>query len=122
MPPNKPVLWVSENAYAEMLKLAQHHYPLETGGMLMGYEAEDSTVVVTKIIGPGPNAKHGRFRFIPDGVYQQSELENHFWATDGRETYLEALAKPFYEAPGDDSAGELEEAEVDVGAFLVTDA
>ena len=54
----------------------------------MGYVAEDCAVVVTKLIGPGPNAKHGRFRFTPDGAFQQSELDKHFWATNGLETYL----------------------------------
>lgn len=88
MSPTKPVLWVSRNAYAGMLELAQQCYPLETGGMLIGYEAEGGTVVITKLIGPGPNAKHERFRFTPDGDYQQSELEKYFWATNGRETYL----------------------------------
>jgi len=88
MPTNKATLWLSKSIYVEMLELAQARYPLETGGMLLGYEVEDSTAVVTKLIGPGPNAKHGRFRFTPDGVYQQSELEKHFWTTDGRETYL----------------------------------
>lgn len=82
------MLWVSQCAYAEMIELARHHYPLETGGMLLGYEAKDRTAVITKLVGPGPNAKHGRFRFTPDGIYQQSELEKHFWATNGRETYL----------------------------------
>lgn len=86
--PSNPTLWVAKRAYAEMLDLAQQHRPLETGGMLLGYEANDQTVVVTKLIGPGPNAKHGRFHFTPDGAYQQAELEKHFWATDGRETYL----------------------------------
>jgi hypothetical protein len=43
-------------------------------------------------------------------------------ASAGGQAALEALAKPFYESPGDDSTGEFEEAEMDVGAFLVTDA
>lgn len=71
-----------------MQELALHHYPLETGGMLLGYEADNENTVVTTIVGPGPNAKHGRFFFTPDSAYQQSRLEEHYWATDGRETYL----------------------------------
>ena len=70
-----------------MLEQAQQHFPLETGGMLLGYESNDD-IVLTKIIGAGPNAKHGYSHFVPDGEYQQSALEEHFWATDGRETYL----------------------------------
>jgi len=62
--------------------------PSETGGMLFGYEADNGEAVVTEIVGPGPKAKHGRFRFKPDADYQQAELEAHYMRTDGRETYL----------------------------------
>lgn len=40
--------------------------PWETGGMLMGYVADNGDYVVTQLIGPGPNAKHSRYRFLPD--------------------------------------------------------
>jgi integrative and conjugative element protein (TIGR02256 family) len=81
-------VWIAETAFAEMLQLAKQHAPLETGGMLLGYEVDSGAAVVTKVIGPGPKAKHGLFRFTPDGKFQQAELENHYWATEGRETYL----------------------------------
>lgn len=71
-----------------MLEFADQHYPFETGGMLLGYEAGNGEAVVTHLIGPGPNAKQSRFRFNPDSDYQQTELETHFRATNGRETYL----------------------------------
>ncbi|MDO8932347.1 MAG: Mov34/MPN/PAD-1 family protein [Rhodocyclaceae bacterium] len=83
-----PTFWIAESAYSEMLQLAKEHCPNETGGMLLGYLANTGSAVVTKIVGPGPNAIHGRFRFTPDGTYQQNKLEERFWATDGRETYL----------------------------------
>lgn len=71
-----------------MRELATRRAPLETGGILLGYEADDQQVVVTAIIGPGPNAKHRRFRFRPDYDDQQHRLEAHFARTNGRETYL----------------------------------
>lgn len=71
-----------------MVALANAHYPLETGGMLLGYRSDAGDVVATAIIGPGPKAKHRRFRFAPDHSYQQDILETHFWRTDGTETYL----------------------------------
>lgn len=67
---------------------ADRWHPYETGGMLLGYEADNGEAVVTAIIGPGPRAKHRRFRFAPDADYQQEMLEAHFTRTDGRETYL----------------------------------
>jgi integrative and conjugative element protein (TIGR02256 family) len=81
-------IWIAENCLATMHQLAGEKYPLETGGMLIGYVASTGEPVVTSIIGPGPNAKHRRFKFTPDGLYQQSMLEARFKATDGGETYL----------------------------------
>lgn len=71
-----------------MTQDADRWHPYETGGMLLGYEADNGEAVVTAIIGPGPKAKHRRFRFAPDTYYQQEALEAHFTRTDGRETYL----------------------------------
>lgn len=81
-------LWLADSALSAMHKIADQHYPYETGGMLFGYVAKNSDVVVTAVIGPGPKAKHGRFRFVPDAEFQQTELETHFYKTDARETYL----------------------------------
>lgn len=82
------VLWIADVALAEMRALATRHAPLETGGVLLGYTADNQQVVVTWQIGPGPQAKHRRLRFRPDYDYQQTELERHFERTEGRETYL----------------------------------
>lgn len=81
-------LWVAEPAMRLMLELASGRNPSETGGMLIGYEADNGDAVVTSLIGPGPRAKHTRFAFYPDSEYQQAQLEAHFRATNGRETYL----------------------------------
>jgi integrative and conjugative element protein (TIGR02256 family) len=81
-------LWIEKAAYSIMQKLADSHFPLETGGMLLGYLGGNGEAVVTNIIGPGPNAVHGRFRFVPDGEYQQAALEKAFWGSEGQETYL----------------------------------
>lgn len=82
------LIWISESCLATMHQLAGDMFPLETGGMLIGYVASTGEPVVTSVVGPGPKAKHRRFKFTPDGPYQQAMLETHFRATDGRETYL----------------------------------
>jgi integrative and conjugative element protein (TIGR02256 family) len=81
-------LWVANSVVSMMLEFADQYYPFETGGMLLGYEASNGEVVVTHLIGPGPKARHSRFRFTPDSEYQQAELEGYFQKTSGRETYL----------------------------------
>lgn len=80
--------WVPRQVFAEMEVLASISYPMETGGMILGYVADNNDVVVTAIIGPGPAAKHSRYAFEPDAEYQQVELEAHYRATEGKESYL----------------------------------
>lgn len=65
--------------------------PLETGGMLLGYVADNGQsidAVVEEIVGPGPDALHGRFRFLPDGRWQRSQMLKAFYASGGVVTYL----------------------------------
>jgi integrative and conjugative element protein (TIGR02256 family) len=81
-------LWIATQVLAQMRELASQYTPLETGGMLLGYESESNDPVVTAIVGAGPAARHRRLRFRPDYNYQQSQLEAHFVSTEGRETYL----------------------------------
>jgi integrative and conjugative element protein (TIGR02256 family) len=84
--PNR--LWIAKLVLAQMRKLASEYAPLETGGMLLGYESERHDPVITALVGAGPAARHRRLRFRPDYNYQQSRLEAHFTLTQGRETYL----------------------------------
>jgi len=84
---DSPVLWLPEDGQQKMIGFASAEHPLETGGVMLGY-ANPPHVVVTEIIGPGPSAKHYRYRFIPDAAYQQAAIEAHFERTEGGETYL----------------------------------
>lgn len=56
--------------------------------MLLGYEADNGEAVITGLIGPGPGAKHKRYSFVPAAMFQQAALEEHYFKTNGRETYL----------------------------------
>jgi integrative and conjugative element protein (TIGR02256 family) len=63
--------------------------PLETGGVLAGYfSADDSEVVVTEMVGPGPKAKHGKCSFVPDYAYHRDEIGRLFDESNGLITYL----------------------------------
>jgi len=81
-------LWLPFAISEEMKHLANGSFPYETGGMLLGYLADNGEVVVQKLIGPGPAAKHWPDHFEPDSVYQQTLLEQYFLQTEGRTTYL----------------------------------
>jgi integrative and conjugative element protein (TIGR02256 family) len=81
-------LWIAESALRQMRELACQFQPLETGGVILGYDTMSEGAVITTVVGPGPQAKHRRLRFRPDYDYQQAEMEKHFASTQGRETYL----------------------------------
>lgn len=83
-----PSVWLPELVVVELRRLANQYYPLETGGMLLGYIAENKDYVVTSIIGPGPQARHYRHTFEPDSDYQLNILHARYMGTNGRETYL----------------------------------
>jgi integrative and conjugative element protein (TIGR02256 family) len=62
-------------------------FPLETGGILMGYWSEPD-VVITHATGPGPRAVHKTTGFLPDAEYQEQEVA-FIYAESGRlSTYL----------------------------------
>lgn len=81
-------IWISRTLFLQMCQFGEQKFPLETGGMLLGYTSDTGDVVVTEIIGPGPNAIHRRYRFLPDADYQQERLEAHHLRTNGIESYL----------------------------------
>jgi integrative and conjugative element protein (TIGR02256 family) len=60
---------------------------VETGGLLIGYRAGDELVVIDAT-GPGPNARHRRFSFNPDGCWQRKQLAKIYRDTEGVLTYL----------------------------------
>jgi integrative and conjugative element protein (TIGR02256 family) len=81
--------WVTGEALESMQAEAQRRSPLETGGILMGYWAENlSCVVIASIVGPGPEAVHKRLSFTPDHVYQEREIERLYFDSGRRVTYL----------------------------------
>lgn len=81
-------LWISETAFRDMVEEANRAYPMETGGVLVGYFAESEEPVVFAAIGPGPNAVHLQNRFMPDHSWQCEQLEDLFQKSSGAWVYL----------------------------------
>ena len=67
---------------------ADSWFPLESGGLLMGYWADRDSVVITDLIGPGPRARHETHSFAPDYDFQEGSVAEIYSATDGVVTYL----------------------------------
>lgn len=82
------ITWVASSVLVAINKLAVEKFPLETGGLLMGYIAANGDYVISNVIGPGPNAMHLEQSFIPDNEYQQANLEDIFLSSKGKVTYL----------------------------------
>ena len=63
----------------EILAAAKEKAPLETGGMLVGYlGVEPAELVVTGMIGGGPDAIEKREGFEPNGAWQREELARRY--------------------------------------------
>jgi integrative and conjugative element protein (TIGR02256 family) len=83
-------VWITQILADELAMQAGDHAPNETGGMLVGYLAADDpmSVVITGAIKTGPRSTRKPHRFVPDGRWQQQQLER-LYAQSGRiATYL----------------------------------
>jgi integrative and conjugative element protein (TIGR02256 family) len=79
-------VWVAQTALQAILDEAEDKWPLETGGMLLGYRGDNGDdIVITEVTGPGPKSRHRRYAFTPDGRWQQRQLDR-IYAESGRVT------------------------------------
>ena len=81
-------IWFPQILNNELLIEADRMAPQETGGVLLGYVGKNNEYVVTHLIGPGAEATHSRFRFVPDYEYQQSEINRIFMESEGVSDYF----------------------------------
>lgn len=81
------IIYIQDSIIDEMNNLANNHYPLEVGGVLIGYINNDK-VVVTDIVGPGPKAKHKRNSFLPDYKYQEEKIKKIYKQSDRTKVYI----------------------------------
>jgi integrative and conjugative element protein (TIGR02256 family) len=79
--------WIDVSALSAIEREASRCFPLETGGLLIGY-VNDAQIVITTAIGPGPHAVHRRYSFAPDAAYQEGELARHYSESARTHTYL----------------------------------
>lgn len=79
--------WIDTQAMMSIIAEANSKYPLETGGMLIGYR-KGSDAIVTDVVGPGPNAIHKKLFFEHDNNWQRKQADELFYATDGQLRYL----------------------------------
>ena len=66
-------VWLREGHLRFIVNQSRHCAPNETGGVLMGYTTSKG-VVITDVIGAGPNAKHTRSSYAPDLEFDYREI------------------------------------------------
>ena len=81
-------LWLENNNFKLITVEADKWFPLETGGLLIGYRADNGEIVITDITVAGPNAIHKKSQFIPDYDFDQNVVEEAFHRTGGICNYL----------------------------------
>jgi integrative and conjugative element protein (TIGR02256 family) len=72
-----------------MIAEARRQEPLESGGVLLGWnDVEDTDLVVVSTLGPGPKATHRPTRFSPDTNWQRAEIAAVYEASGRTISYL----------------------------------
>ena len=74
MPRGTQLIVIPRNILESIVAEADLLSPRETGGVLLGFRKDPDNIVITDMIGPGPNAKHHRFTFEPDYEFQEKEI------------------------------------------------
>lgn len=80
-------MWLPRRIVRLLIREADRSFPLETGGIVMGY-LTNHDLVITDVIGPGPNASHGRYQFNPDSEYQERRVAEIYVRSGRVSTYL----------------------------------
>jgi integrative and conjugative element protein (TIGR02256 family) len=80
MPDLQSDCWIHADALSELCAEARRWRTRETGGALFGWR-EGRATVVARVVGPGPNARHGVRWFEPDTAWQ---------VVQGRRIYAES--------------------------------
>jgi integrative and conjugative element protein (TIGR02256 family) len=83
-----PAIWLPQSVWFVLVQEANRMAPLETGGLLTGYATDDGELVITGAVGPGPNAIHERYRFVPDYDFHECELARLYSESGRRLQYL----------------------------------
>ena len=80
--------WIGSHLVDEMRAEAGAWAPSESGGVMMGYWAGPTQVVVTDLVEPGPGARHETGLFAPDYDFQERAVAGIYESSNGRSTYL----------------------------------
>jgi integrative and conjugative element protein (TIGR02256 family) len=81
-------VWMSFSLLEALIDEADHRYPLETGGALVGYWSNAATAVVTQFVGPGPASDHRRYSYQHDHVWEASQIARYYHQSGRSQVYV----------------------------------
>lgn len=95
----QPIIWIGNSVLASCRADADEHFPLESGGVFLGYETGDA-MVITAMIPGGEQALRTRWAYAPDTDWQNSRIAEHYEQSGRLDTYL----GDWHSHPGTDRA------------------
>ena len=81
-------IWIKKAVIDFVSENGNRWLPKETGGVFLGYRANNLEFVVTDIIGPGSKAVHGNYSYYPDQVFHKNEIARKYQESGQYITYL----------------------------------
>lgn len=85
---SKVITWIPTAAVEKLASAAATKYPLETGGLILGYWANSREAVITEVSLPGPTAGHFKYSYSPDYDHDIDVVSQTYEASGGVQTYL----------------------------------
>ncbi|MHA7146475.1 Mov34/MPN/PAD-1 family protein [Arthrobacter sp. TmT3-37] len=79
--------WLGKGILERLFHEAAEFAPLETGGVLLGWRSPGH-ICVTRIVGPGPGARHHKMSFDPDTKWQAEQIAQLYADSGRRLSYL----------------------------------
>lgn len=83
----QPLVWLPRPILDECRTDASEHYPNESGGSFMGYEA-DGQLVITSMVPGGKGALRTPCSYAPDTGWQNAEIAGRYQASGRKDSYL----------------------------------
>jgi integrative and conjugative element protein (TIGR02256 family) len=80
-------VWLKKRNLELMIAEAGQFAPKETGGVLMGYRTRGS-VVITDVVGAGPNATHAQTFYRSDLAHERREIARIYEQSNRMHSYL----------------------------------
>lgn len=81
-------VWISQESLNALHVASADWFPLEAGGLLIGYWCSPNECVIQHATTPGAGAKHSRYGYVPDYEHDERQTARFHARSDGVSMYL----------------------------------